>query len=327
MKNAKLKIGLIAVASLGMMWGGASAFAAEKRCTAGGQKVECPTVTEEEAKKASAAFLKEGDDMEKGKGGSTYGIAPFDYLTGVGKRSAVATEGAKAGTYKTESGYGSDQKGSLKTELWDRVKAPTSDGVKDKSVYDQWVNNWSPKFGATLVPGADPNHGKTYYYSYCIACHGWLMHGDGPSASELNPRPRTLTRGEYMQKKTNLELYTVIKGGGEAVSLSSSMPNWGNVLQDQDIWDIISFIRAMQDVPPPKSVAEYLNPKSTFKPIAGDVDALTAAKSKDFQEVQETIESDMTGRAPGSELVGGGFVEGGNRHKPGDVAAAVKAKD
>ena len=310
MKNAKLKIGLIAVASLGMMWG--SAFAAEKRCTAGGQKVECPTVTEAEAKAASAAFLKEGDDMEKGQGGSTYGIAPFDYLTGVGKRSA----NSDTKTFKTESGYGHQQKASLKTELWDRVKAPSSDGVKDKSVYDQWTNNWSPTFGATLVPGANPNHGKTYYYSYCIACHGWLMHGDGPSASELNPRPRTLTRGEYMQKKTNLELFNVIKGGGESVSLSSSMPNWGNVLQDQDIWDIIAFIRAMQDVPPPKSVAEYLNPKSTFKPIPGDVDALNASKSKEFKEVQEMVESDMTGRAPGSELVGGGFVEGGNRHRP-----------
>lgn len=319
MKNAKLKIGLIAVASLGVMWGGA-AVAAEKRCTAGGQKVECPTVSEEEAKKASAAFLKEGDDMEQGKGGSTYGIAPFDYLTGVGKRSAKSD----TKTFKTESGYGHDQKASLKTELWDRVKAPASDGVSDKSVYDQWTNNWSPKFGATLVAGADPNQGKTYYYSYCIACHGWLMHGDGPSASELNPRPRTLTRGDYMQKKTNLELYTVIKGGGEAVSLSSSMPNWGNVLQDQDIWNIIAFIRAMQDVPPPTSVEAYLNPKSTFKPIKGDVDALTAAKNKEFQEVQEMIESDMTGRAPGSELVGGGYVQGGNRANAADVKLKVK---
>jgi mono/diheme cytochrome c family protein len=67
-----------------------------------------------------------------------------------------------------------------------------------------------------------------------------MMHGDGPSAVELNPRPRTLTRGDYMNKKSNLELFTVIKGGGEAVSLSSSMPNWGNVLQDQDIWNIVA---------------------------------------------------------------------------------------
>lgn len=328
MKNAKLKIGLIAIASLGMMWGSVSASAAEKRCTAGGQKVECPTVSDAEAKAAEKAFEKEANDMGEGKGGSTYGIAPFDYLTGIGKRTESSVAGAKAGTYKGDSGYGRTEKESHatnKTELWDRVKAPASDGVTDKSVYDQWTNNWSPKFGETLVAGADPNHGKTYYYSYCIACHGWLMHGDGPNAAELNPRPRTLTRGEYMQKKTNLELFNVIKGGGESVSLSSSMPNWGNVLQDQDIWDIIAFIRAMQDVPPPKSIAEYLNPKSTFKPIKGDVDAITASKSKEFQEMQEMVESDMTGRAPGSELVGGGFVAGGNRRAPSEVTLkAVK---
>lgn len=321
MKNAKLRVGLIAIASLGMMWGSSPAFAAEveKRCTAGGKKVECPTITEAEAKKASAAFLKEGHDMEQGKGGSTYGIAPFDYLTGVGKRANSDTK-----TFKTHSGYGENTAAGLKTELWDRVKKPASDGVTDKSVYDQWTNNWSPKFGETKVAGADPTQGKSYYYSYCIACHGWLMHGDGPSASELNPRPRTLTRGDYMNKKTNLELFRVIKGGGEAVSLSSSMPNWGNVLQDQDIWNVIAFIRAMQDVPPPKSVEEYLNPKSTFKPIKGDVDALNAATSKDFQEMQEEIESDMTGRAPGTELVGGGFVHGGNRAAPTEVAVKVK---
>ncbi len=323
MKNAKLRIGLIAMTSLGMIWGSSSAFAAEKekRCKAGGVKVECPTVTDAVAKAASDAFGKEADDMSAGKGGSTYGIAPFDYLTGVGKRA-----NSDAKTYKTDSGYALSEKESHatnKTELWDRVKAPASDGVNDKSVYDQWTNNWSPKFGDTLVAGADPNQGKTYYYSYCIACHGWLMHGDGPSAAELNPRPRTLTRGEYMQKKTNLELFTVIKGGGEAVSLSSSMPSWGNLLQDQDIWNIVAFIRAMQDVKPPASVAEYLNPKSTFKPIKGDVDALNASKSKDFKEAQELIESDMAGRG-GAELVGGGYVKGGNRINAADVTLKVK---
>ena len=122
-----------------------------------------------------------------------------------------------------------------------------------------------------------------------------------------------------MGKKTNLELFNVIKGGGESVSLSSSMPNWGNVLQDQDIWNVIAFIRAMQDVPPPKSVAEYLNPKSTFKPIPGDVTALNAATSEKFKEVQELLESDMAGRG-GSELVGGGFVLGGNRKQASEVS-------
>ncbi len=313
MRNNQLKICLVAMTSLGLMWGGSAAFAAEKRCTAGGVKVECPTQTDAEVAAAAKAYEKEANDMGVGKGGSTYGVAPFDYLTGVGKRSSASD----TKTFKTDSGYGST--GSLKTELWDRVKNP----AQGAAVYDQWTNNWSPKFGETLVAGADPNQGKSYYYSYCIACHGWMMHGDGPSAAELNPRPRTLTRGDYMNKKTNLELFTVIKGGGEAVSLSSSMPNWGNVLHDQDIWNIIAFIRTMQDVKPPKSIEEYLNPKSTFKPIKGDVDALNAPTNKDFKEANELIESDMAGRG-GDILVGSGFVEGGNRQKASDVTLKVK---
>lgn len=304
-----LKASLAVVAGLGLVLAVSSpAVAQEKRCTAGGVKVECPTQSDAAVKKAAESFGKEASDFEKGKGGSTYGVAPFDYLTGVGKRANSDVK-----TYKTESGYG-EAKGSYKTELWDRVKKP----APGADVYDQWVHNWSPKFDATLVRGTDPNHGKTYYYSYCVACHGWMMHGDGPSAVELNPRPRTLTRGDYMNKKTNLELFAVIKGGGEAVSLSSSMPAWGNVLQDQDIWNIVAFIRAMQDVNPPKSVAEYLGPKSTFKPIKGDVDPLNASASAEFKETQETIESDMAGRG-GAILVGGGFVEGGNRLKPADI--------
>ena len=311
MKRMSLQESLVLALSLGVALTGASSVLAaekEKRCTAGGVKVECPTKSDAEVKKAADAFGKEATDHEQGKGGSTYGVAPFDYLTGVGKRANT-----DAKTYRTESGYG-DAKGSYKTELWDRVKKP----APGADVYDQWTHNWSPKFDTSLVPGADPNHGKTYYYSYCIACHGWMMHGDGPSAVELNPRPRTLTRGDYMNKKTNLELFTVIKGGGEAVSLSSSMPNWGNVLQDQDIWNIVAFIRAMQDVAPPKSVAEYLAPKSTFKPIKGDVDAMNAGKSEEFKRAQEEMESDMAGRG-GTVLVGGGFVEGGNRLKPADI--------
>lgn len=317
MKNNKLKIGLVAMTGLAvMMWASSSAVAAEKRCTAGGVKVECPTQSEAALKKASASFEKEANDMAKGKSGSTYGISVFDYLTGVGKRAEKGS--ATAG----ESGYGSKHAGDVggrRTELWDRRAKPT----KGEGIYNQWTHNWSPKFNTTLVSGADPNEGKQWYYVYCIACHGWTLQGDGPNAIELDPRPRTLTKGSYMNRKTNLELFQVIKGGGEAVSLSSSMPDWGNVLQDQDIWNVVAFIRAMQDVKPPKSVEEYLAPKSTFKPIAGDVTPLNAAKSDDFADAQEMLEASMAGRG-GKVLVGGGYVEGGLRKAPSKVSKKVR---
>ena len=286
-------------------------FAGTARCQLHDEtKVVCPVRSDAELQAAAAAYDKEAAQMTSGVSGSTYGVAPFDYLTGVGKR----TEGTTL--TKGDSGYAGK---SGKTELWDRVKKPKT----GESIYNQWTNNWSPAFKSTLVPGADPNEGKQWYYVYCIACHGWGLRGDGPSASEIDPRPRVLTDGSYMNKKSNLQLFTVIKGGGEASLLSSSMPAWGNLLQDQDIWNVVAWIRMMADVNVPKTIDEYLNPKTTFKPLAGDVDALTAGKSEEFKEAQEENEMTLAGRGEGA-LKGGGYVEGGLRKKAIDVAAKVK---
>lgn len=289
-----------------------SAMAAEKRCSVQGKKVECPVQSDKALEKAAADYEKEAMDMMAGKSGSTYGIAPFDYLTGVGKRTKGTT------LTKGDSGYGSGTTG--KTELWDRVKKPT----KGEAVYNQWQNNWSPSFKVSLIPGADPNEGKLYYYAYCVACHGWLGHGDGPNAVALDPRPRILTAGKrYMNKRTNVELFSVIKGGGGNSDLSEAMPAWGNLLQDQDIWNVLAFIRAIADSTPPKSVEEYLNPKSSFnsKSVANKVTPLNSAKSAEFKDAQELLEAGIAGRGINK---GGEFVEGGLRKRPKEAIAKVK---
>ncbi|MCP5117687.1 MAG: cytochrome c, partial [bacterium] len=230
----------------------ADSFAQEERCQLhDGTRVVCPIRTDEELEAAAAAYEEEATLMSAGTSGSTYSVAPFDYLTGVGKRTE--------GTTLTEGDSGYAGVGG-KTEVWDRIGAPS----EGESIYNQWTNNWSPAFDSALVPGADPNEGKQWYYVYCIACHGWGLQGDGPSASEVEPRPRILTSGDYMNKKSNLQLFTVIKGGGEAVNLSSSMPAWGNFLQDQDLWNVVAWIRMMADAKPPETIEEYLNPKTTF---------------------------------------------------------------
>ncbi|MBI5892547.1 MAG: cytochrome c [Deltaproteobacteria bacterium] len=302
------KMQLVLVLAVAFFIAAPFANAAEKRCKIGNEKVECPTRTDAELKKAIDDFEKEAMDMMKGIGGSTYGIAPFDYLTGVGKR----TTKADTKTFKVESGYA---KGTGKTEAWDRIKKPAS----GEAIYNQWTNNWSPSFKNTLVAGADPNEGKQWYYVYCVGCHGWLLHGDGPNAVYLDPKPRILTKGSYMNKKTNVELFTTIKGGGASSDLSDIMPAWGNLLQDQDIWNVIAWIRANADVKPITSVEDYLNPKSSFDPKSTEnkVTPLNAAKNPEFKDAQETVEASLAGR--GGKLKGAGFVEGGLRKAPEKV--------
>lgn len=316
MKSERSKLYAVAVAGLLAASASAPVLAANERCVlADGTKVVCPVLSDEELQKAQDSYGAEADNYAVGKSGSTYGIKPFDYLTGVGKRTD------KTSLNEGESGYGGSLGGSHagtgKTELWDRVKAP--DG--GEKIYNQWTNNWSPTFKETLVPGADPNEGKQWYYMYCIACHGWLLQGDGPNAYMVDPRPRVLTAGDYMNQKSNLQLFTVIKGGGEAVGLSSSMPSWGNLMHDQDIWNVVAWLRAMADVKAPTTLEEYLNPKSSYKPAANEVNALNYKKNENFQEEQEMLEAGLAGR--GEEIQGGGYVEGGLRKTPEDVAKKV----
>lgn len=252
------------------------------------EKEKRPVQKDDVLEKARDNYGSEALGMMGGKAGSTYGVEGYDYLTGVGKRTSKTT--VKGG----DSGYA---KSTGKTEVWDRKKKATGTAADREA----WVNTWSASFDKTLVPGADPNQGKQWYYFYCVSCHGWTGKGDGPNAIMLDPRPRFITKGEYLNKRTNLQLFSIVKGGGSAVELSDLMPSWGNVLQDQDIWNVVAFLRAISVEP-------------AYTMDANDVNPLNASKSAEFQEMQELMEAQLGGR--GGELTGGGFVEGGNRKAP-----------
>lgn len=251
------------------------------------EEVKRPVQKDDVLEKARENFTGEAMGMMDGKAGSTYGVEGYDYLTGVGKRTGKTT--VKSG----DSGYA---KSTGKTELWDRKKKATGTAADRET----WVNTWSATFDKTLVPGADPNQGKQWYYFYCVSCHGWTGKGDGPNAIMLDPRPRFITKGEYLNKRTNLQLFSIIKGGGSAVELSDLMPNWGNVLQDQDIWNVVAFMRAISVEP-------------AYTMDSNDVNPLNASKSAEFQDMQDLMEAQLGGRGA---ISGGGFVEGGNRKAP-----------
>lgn len=48
-----------------------------------------------------------------------------------------------------------------------------------------------------------------------------------------------------MDQVPDEHLFTVIKSGGAAVGKNAAMPAWGKQLADQDIWDIIGFVRTL----------------------------------------------------------------------------------
>ena len=289
----------------------------------------------EKANEARDSYGREADeyniesfetDTDKiGKSNSTYGVAGFDYLTGVGK---IASDPDKINekTFKIKNQNKSPLQGLMKkrfknrwtgqyndtysgltentgiTEVWFRQH---ESGSKLGGDYNAWVNQWNnitrPRHdGKTTVAGADPDQGAHWFSFYCVHCHGWTGKGDGPTAAPLDPRPRNLTNGKYSNYISNLELFQVIKGGGAARNLSEAMPPWGNIMQDQDIWNTVAFIRTLADKP-------------KYASDAGDVTAANASKSEAFQDMNEELELDgfMAGRGGGNQ---GGFSSiGGGR--------------
>jgi len=94
---------------------------------------------------------------------------------------------------------------------------------------------------------ADISKGKVLYETYCTSCHGMSGKGDGPAAVSLRPKPRNLTDSAYMSSLNDQYMYDVINKGGGAVGKSPFMPGWGTTLNDQDIANIISYIRSLSE--------------------------------------------------------------------------------
>lgn len=101
-------------------------------------------------------------------------------------------------------------------------------------------------FGVSpFAQAGDPEQGKKLYGQYCATCHGQGGKGDGPAAAALNPKPQDHTDKAYMSKLSDDELLKVIKEGGTSIGKSPIMPPWGTALKDDQIKDVIAYVRTL----------------------------------------------------------------------------------
>ena len=87
-------------------------------------------------------------------------------------------------------------------------------------------------------------HAKHTYDQNCAKCHGIDGKGDGPGAAILDPKPRDFADCKDMTKRSDAELFKAISQGGVAVGLSGEMQPWGDQLSDQQIHELIKFVRS-----------------------------------------------------------------------------------
>lgn len=83
--------------------------------------------------------------------------------------------------------------------------------------------------------------GGLVYANYCVTCHGMNADGNGRAARLYDPRPSNLRATD----KNDVFLALIVRMGGEKLGRSPKMPPWGEELTDEQISDVVSFVRSV----------------------------------------------------------------------------------
>lgn len=102
---------------------------------------------------------------------------------------------------------------------------------------------------ASLASAQNKDEGKKFYVTYCSSCHGDSGKGDGPAAASLPVKPANHTDGNVMNKLSDKTLFDIISKGGPAAGKSNFMPAWGGALKENQIQDIVAYLRSIANPP------------------------------------------------------------------------------
>jgi thiosulfate dehydrogenase len=100
------------------------------------------------------------------------------------------------------------------------------------------INNPVAADEANLVAGA------RLYREHCTLCHGDPAHPKAPLNDSLNPpAPQFMDDKADMPENQN---FFILQHGIRW----TAMPGWKNVLTDQQLWQLVTFLSHMSDLPP-----------------------------------------------------------------------------
>src|SRR3984893_7902752 len=110
---------------------------------------------------------------------------------------------------------------------------------------DASVARAAPKV-ANPVPADEVNlvAGARLYRDHCALCHGDPAQPTSPLADSLHPRPPQFTN-DMADMPENQNFYILEHG-----IRWTAMPGWKNVLKEQQIWQTVTFLSHMHDLPP-----------------------------------------------------------------------------
>jgi len=86
---------------------------------------------------------------------------------------------------------------------------------------------------------------RQVYRRYCAQCHGVKGHGDGINAPYLVVPPRDHTKSDYLETRSDQQLFDAIKLGGLAVGRAPCMPAWEHTFESETIRSLVNYIREL----------------------------------------------------------------------------------
>ncbi len=109
------------------------------------------------------------------------------------------------------------------------------------------VNGVDPNYVSKINPldrnGENITAGKKLYEKRCALCHGMTGLRDGEGGRDLKPPPANITMFIKMHNVPDGYLYWTIAEGG--VPLQTAMPPFKDLMQEDEIWKILIFLREL----------------------------------------------------------------------------------
>jgi mono/diheme cytochrome c family protein len=112
----------------------------------------------------------------------------------------------------------------------------------------------------TIPLNYQQTQGQRIFYGNCVWCHADSTPAGPSNRANLNPSPALANDGATLNGLSDDYLQNIITLGGSAMSKSAMMPPWGKTLKQDDIREVISFMRAIAQPPyhiPARTTSQY----------------------------------------------------------------------
>jgi len=134
--------------------------------------------------------------------------------------------------------------------------APSTAASSAQAVPHQFVITPEEKARKNPVPFTEESvsRGKSLFMTQCAMCHGKTGNGKGELAVVMHASPPDFTNPDTLSKRTDGELFTMINTG------SSQMPGEAKRLKENQTWDLVNFLRALEGKQPAISTGTKKGP-------------------------------------------------------------------